>query len=297
MKGLELSRHYFEEIGKPAMMSAFPELYPRLAFGLVGEGSECFGFDDEQSQDHDWGPAFGIWMNETDYQDYGKTVQGLYNSLTGSCAGYPPRNNTPYGKERIGALCIPEWFTRYTGHPFGPNQPKEWMGIPSCFLAVVTNGEVFEDGLGLFSGIRSRMMAYYPEDVRIRKIADAAMIMAQAGQYNYPRSLARREGVAAQLALGAFMEAGLSMVYLLNRRYAPFYKWKHRGIKDSLILPRAYDLFGRITDSCDDERVALIEGVCRLVIAELHRQGLTEGDDTFLESHCPEILKRMQEKI
>ena len=50
MKGLELSRKYVEGIYLPFLKEEFPELLERMAIGLVGEGSECFGFDDEISR-------------------------------------------------------------------------------------------------------------------------------------------------------------------------------------------------------------------------------------------------------
>ena len=60
MKGLELSRRYFEEVGDKVFKEKFPELYSRMAFGLSGQGSDCLGFDDEYSRDHDFGPGFCI---------------------------------------------------------------------------------------------------------------------------------------------------------------------------------------------------------------------------------------------
>ena len=55
MKGLELSRAYYEEYGKPMIDTQLAQYKPYLAAGLVGEGSECLGFDDELSTDHDFG--------------------------------------------------------------------------------------------------------------------------------------------------------------------------------------------------------------------------------------------------
>ena len=54
MKGLELSREYYEKFGKPMLTENFPELLDKIAVGLCGSGSECFGFDDELSRDHDF---------------------------------------------------------------------------------------------------------------------------------------------------------------------------------------------------------------------------------------------------
>lgn len=42
----------------------FSEDLDKIAVGLVGEGSDCFGFDDKISRDHDWGPGFAIWIPE-----------------------------------------------------------------------------------------------------------------------------------------------------------------------------------------------------------------------------------------
>ena len=50
IKGLELSKKYFEEIYLPVIKSEFPEVFEKMAAGLAGEGSECFGFHDEISQ-------------------------------------------------------------------------------------------------------------------------------------------------------------------------------------------------------------------------------------------------------
>lgn len=56
--GMELCRAYFDEVGFPMLRESFSSVLDRMAVGLVGDGSECYGFDDAVSRDHDWGPAF-----------------------------------------------------------------------------------------------------------------------------------------------------------------------------------------------------------------------------------------------
>ena len=54
MQGMELSKKYFEEFGRSMLEENFKDILPYLAVGLTGSGSECFGYDDEKSQDHDF---------------------------------------------------------------------------------------------------------------------------------------------------------------------------------------------------------------------------------------------------
>ena len=69
MKGLELSEAFYETFGKPMLEEQFPELLPSLAVGLFGSGSECFGYDDDISQDHDFEPGFCIFLPDESQVD------------------------------------------------------------------------------------------------------------------------------------------------------------------------------------------------------------------------------------
>ena len=46
IKGLELSEAFYKEYGESMIKSEFPHLLDKIAIGLVGAGSECFGYDD-----------------------------------------------------------------------------------------------------------------------------------------------------------------------------------------------------------------------------------------------------------
>ncbi|MGN1014762.1 MAG: DUF4037 domain-containing protein, partial [Butyricicoccus sp.] len=170
----------------------------------------------------------------------------------------------------------------------------QWRRVPEHFLATAVNGAVFADPLGEFSAIRNRLQQGYPDDVRIKKIVARAAVMAQAGQYNYPRCRRRGESVAAQLALAEFMKAAMSMVYLLNRQYAPYYKWMHRGLQGLPKLPRVAELLDQICAERDGERIEEdIERICLLTVGELRRQELTERNDSFLQAHCADMMQHI----
>ena len=43
---LKISEVFFEEYGLPMLEKDFPEYKDQIAAGLVGQTSECFGYDD-----------------------------------------------------------------------------------------------------------------------------------------------------------------------------------------------------------------------------------------------------------
>lgn len=316
MKGLELAEKYFEEVGKPMLLEKYPQYYERMAVGLVGQGSECFGFDDEISTDHDFGPSFCIWLNEQDFQEAGLKINMDYDQLPKEFMGVPARVASTNGGGRVGVHETGTFYQSFIGSRKVPESLLEWLYIPEGYLATATNGKVFVDNLGEFSAIRGKLLEFYPEDVRKKKIAARAAVMAQSGQYNYARLMKRGEYVGASLALSEFIKNTISMVHLLNKRYMPFYKW---SFKSMTILPKLKEVQEKINTlatmefqqeawqgvSADsyvytlnqkDKKVVLIEEICAMVVAELQAQDLTGRQDAFLENHTMEIMSRIQDE-
>ena len=58
MKGLELAERYYRAFGEGMIREQFSEWESQIAVGLTGSGSECYGYDDEISGDHDFEPGF-----------------------------------------------------------------------------------------------------------------------------------------------------------------------------------------------------------------------------------------------
>lgn len=313
IKGIELSRKFYEEIGRPVFEELFPEYEGRVAVGLVGEGSECFGFDDRVSMDHDYGPAFCIWLPREDYTRAGKEMQKLYELLPKEYRGIATKFTRSESVGRRGILEIESFYRRFIGVEGVPQTLENWMRIPEHYLAVATNGEVFEDNLGEFTRIREGLLNYYPEDIRLKKIAARAIAMAHSGQCNYGRMMRRHDTVAAVLALSEFLQATVSMVYLLNKKYKPYYKWMWRGMEEMELLKPVKGLLKRMTEigperkawyggewneysydlNTNDRIIVIIEEICALIVEELKRQNLSNSTSDYLEEHAYAVRHRI----
>lgn len=289
--GLELSRLYWEQYGKKMIHDKFRKYEDRIAVGLVGEGSECFGFDDEYSTDHDFGPGFCMWLVGGDYKKIGKKLQKAYDALPKEFMGYR-RLETENAGQRTGVFSIGKFFKKFIGIKHAPECDEEWLGVSDAGFAHVINGEVFRDDLGAFTWIREKIKEYYPEKVARCKIAQCAALMSQTGQYNYPRMLQRGDIVTASVYLSEFVKNTMKMLYLLNRQFAPYGKWMYKGLeglKDTGGIPAK---LGVLTEAGAgaEEVPAIIEDICTQILGMLSRRGLTSDTDDYLDHHVPEIL-------
>jgi hypothetical protein len=297
LKGLQLSQEYYSQLGAPMLRREFGGLIDRIAVGFAGPGSECFGFDDEISQDHDWGPAFCMWLTKDDYRKYGQDLQKAYEGLPQVFMGCGPRSSSSGEEFRVGVCPIVSFYTIYTGLDHIPSTPGEWLSIPENSLATCTNGQVFNDPLGEFSRWRQALLAFYPEDIRLKKIASRCFTIAQAGQYNLPRALKRGERFAATWAISQFCADTMSLVFLMNRRYAPFHKWLHRAVKALPVLGEwAHAVVADLVSPADiDGKAAAIEDACAVIIRELQSQELSDASSDFLLDHAYSVHSRIKD--
>ncbi|MBQ7599829.1 MAG: DUF4037 domain-containing protein [Clostridia bacterium] len=291
MKGLELSKSYFENFGR-AMLEGFPEIMPKIAVGLCGSGSECFGFDDEISKDHDFEPGFCIFLPSEDVVDRRSAfmLERAYSKLPSEFSGVERLKIQPVGGSRHGVIRIEDFFRDKTGFADGQLSCTQWISLPDYALAEATNGEIFFDNLGLITKIR-RSLDHYPEDIRKKKLAGNLLVMAQSGQYNYRRCLDHGEAAAAQLAVDEFVRAAMAAGFLLNRRYQPYYKWGFRAMRQLKKLPYLPDLLEYLlcadnSDENSEEKLSVIESVSADIIDELSDQGLTKAICQDLEKHA-----------
>jgi len=297
MKGLELSELFFRSCGEDMLKKQFSRLAERAAVGLVGPGSECYRFDDVVSRDHDWGPSFCIWLTLEDFNSHGKRLQAGYENLPQTFMEFGPRQVSPGEEWRVGVIEITQFYRTYTGLDRPPAVLSEWLRIPEQNLSLCTNGKIFYDPLGEFSAWRETLLDFYPEDVRLKKIASRCLTAGQAGQYNVPRSLRRNDLFAFQYGLMKFCSDIISLVFLLNRQYSPYFKWMHRGVKELPVLGEStFRTVQKLISGKDlQDKVNCIEEFCQDIIKSLRGEDLSDLQSDFLLDHASSVHGRIQD--
>ncbi|WP_391496306.1 DUF4037 domain-containing protein [Gardnerella swidsinskii] len=328
--GMQLAQSYWQTYGKTLLdQPKFAKYKNRIAAGLVGHGSECYGFDDEISRDHDFGPGFCLWLTDEDYAEIGADLQDAYDALPRKYAGFGSRNETPRAKscessKRVGVFSISEFFENLTGFPTAPsqNEPHLWLSLSESTLAAATNGKIFADPLGEFSKAR-QSFKLMPDDVRISLISRRLGMISQAGQYNFPRMIARKDASATWLSINEFVRATASLVFLLNNPisagYLPYYKWQFAALRklsnrmasrlpevcsklESIMRLSSAACFGGDGSGGDgfgeggkgaglaQKQVSqIIDSICEDIVRELQYEGLSDCNETFLEWQRPYV--------
>ncbi len=309
-KNIDFFEDFYRQYGAPMIHEHFPEYEGRIAVGVVGEGSDAFGFDDEISRDHHFGLGFCMWLHAADYAKIGEKLENIYRNLLAGkgeafarsvwgekAAQFHPRYDSVRGVSTItdfycDVLQIPKADEEELLIGNGVYDAEE------CYLATAVNGRVFRDDERTFSLIRERLLKHYPEGLRRKKIARALQCFSQGGQMDYQRSMVRKDYVAARLAQGQAARCAMHLAYLLNRTYMPYEKWQRRGLSDLLILSemgpildalsllnvqdkawanKAYD---PVEVNYEDNAVVLIEKLAQLILAQLKAQGLIQANGT-----------------
>lgn len=332
---LERCREFYECYGKEMIHNRFPEYEDRIAVGLIGAGSDCFGFDDVVSTDHDYGLGFCMWLTTADYEMIGSSLQKEYELLVQEHADNASLNM--FLQQRRGVFTINDFYNtlletsqdyeKLIDHKKSVTSASSsgldvtfteqlWAKVEEYKLASAVNGEVFIDELGIFSKVRAVLLDYYPEKIWRRKLAQRLHDFSQYAQSNYPRMMAREDYVTASLCAAKALETAMDLVYLLKKEYAPYYKWKKKGIermtlrrdvfplaKEILALSevvavrelpmrawedRAYDpsIINEVDSLC-----VLFEKMATAIVQEMKMQELVSGTDTFLENYISQILR------
>lgn len=330
-KGLALCREYFEEFGVPMLKEQYSDYYGQMIVGMAGRGSDCFGFDDATSRDHDWGPGFLIWLSDDLYEKIGEQLTKSYDALPKEYKGYQ-RFDTKEGAGRVGVVSYRRFFEEFIGYEGykefllqGELANDTMLSIPEYQFAAAANGELYhigqklsknpvQEGGDLFLALRQYLKQGYQGVAVYQKLAQAVAEYSQNAQYNYARMMKRGDKVAASFALMDGMKAALRIGYLLNHRFAPHDKWLFEGAKSFSCVPELTSYVEHIVteggaDSSIEQVEDLVESLADYLLLALTEQEYVGNRrlhdkeenskvvslaDIYLEHYAYEIMLRSE---
>lgn len=323
---LHVCKRFYEMHGIKMIHEEFPDYEARIAVGLVGEGSECFGYDDAISRDHDFALGFCLWLSEEDYRSIGGMLQKSYEQLLVDFGDEflrengieaPTKSVNKVLSHRRGVSSVREFYENLLNVKVqktsegGYILPDSWRQISEEKLAAATNGMVFRDDTGAFTKIRENLLEYYPTKVWMMRLAEKLHGFAQTAQTNYARMMARQDYVTANLCVAKGMQYTMEIIYLLNQKYAPYYKWMRKGLQSLLLIDSVAPILDRIAvipnqaaawegrsysayeTNYKDEIVSCFEDIAEYLLMELKMQGVVKGTDTFLDVYAQDLVQRV----
>lgn len=271
---IDISRDFFEEIVKPILQEHFPEETAQTAFGVFGYGSEALRLDDAYSRDHHWGLRIDAMMPEAIFETRRQAIMDtLKANLPESYQGHSLREG-----HLAGAGLAPDNLTAFLQRTIGlthePTTYADWLSLPEEDIIHIINGEVWYDPLGEFTRIRETLNAYYPEPVRLRRIAHWCRFFSGMGTYALKRAILRDNDFYATTRFSNAIRLGIQLAFLLDRHYFPYDKWLmayferlprlagpllplvNEAVKLSTPWDRKLDLLHQLADILDQTMVA-----------------------------------------
>lgn len=310
----EKNRRFYEMYVAELIHGRFSEYEDRIAVGIAGEGSDCLGYDDAISRDHDFGTGVCLWLTDEDMARFGQALSEAYNELVDSAER---SYLTKRLRERRGVMTIHDFYStilRIDCDTEGCRMTEdEWYRLDHSCLKTATNGEIFRDDLGSFTAFRKYLLNYYPDRVWRLRIAEQLHEYASSFQVNYARCMTRGDTVAAELCRAKGIQAAMELFFLLRREYPPYYKWTYRALSD---LDKEGIFSGKIRETAEehirpeawegtryhpnrlnykDRIVSLSEEIASEIEQMLVEKGLIRRRGRYLELHVDEVLSDLSD--
>lgn len=297
MRGMDICREYYFAVGASMLADKFSEYLGDITVGLAGEGSDCYGYDDEISRDHDWGPEFCMWVSDEVYEKIGEHLEKAYAELPAEYKGYK-RSKSVQGAGRRGVIKVSDYCKRLLGttctNPEMIREEIDWRNVSDAGLSAFVNGDIWSSGDGVLVALREKITEGYPESIRYAKLAESCALFSQAGQYNYNRCLDRGDMITADIMKADACREAMKILYYVENKFAPHDKWLLKGI-ESLDGEEAMFMKGILALIMSGDRQTTADSIEKLgtVLAmAMYKRDIISDVDSYLDHHTEELMMK-----
>lgn len=278
IKGLELSESFFNE-NKALLFKKIPSnAIEYITIGLFGFGSECYGVDDEISEDHDFDQGFIILVEDsvplTDFLKIKQAFDCLPKLYKRFCLLNQTKHGVHYMKEYLNYL--------------GVNDIKN---ISDESKALLLNGKLFYQGFAsTFANLRYDIRKNSNYDFLI-DLSLKALEINKYIPYNLKRSLDRGDLYTFKSLKNNLVNHLIEFYYTYHKMYLPHDKLRLKLMDNNSIIKKwIYYILDH------DDISKLYEEISAKIIETLHNFNVIKRINTlYIEDYKEEITSFIKE--
>lgn len=289
MKGLDRVKAFYDSTLLPALKEEFPTSWDSIFISKKGRGSECYGFDDEISKDHDYNHNVQIVLTEEQDRAFGFKLMRFYHQFE------EKGTKSIFREKRDGIFSLPEFLEQLIGSSTVPTTPFEYLKIPEHALYEAQNGAILQEGDGV---VLSAMKAidHVPLDVYRQRLAAHLTLAYQAGVYNALRMLKRGDEEAFQLCINLYIEHISCSLFAINQKNAPYYKWRFRALHELPLGRNVVALLSSLLLNKESDKISLITSINNELLALLCSQSFTTNNPGTLALAALQVREKIEDK-
>ena len=280
IKGLELSESFFNE-NKALLFKKIPSnAIEYITIGLFGFGSECYGVDDEISEDHDFDQGFIILVEDsvplTDFLKIKQAYDCLPKLYKRFCLLNQTKHGVHYMKEYLNYL--------------GVNDIKN---ISDESKALLLNGKLFYQGFAsTFANLRYDIRKNSNYDFLI-DLSLKALEINKYIPYNLKRSLDRGDLYTFKSLKNNLVNHLIEFYYIYHKMYLPHDKLRLKLMDNNSIIKKwIYYILDH------DDISKLYEEISAKIIETLHNFNVIKRINTlYIEDYKEEIIISIYRKF
>lgn len=278
IKGLELSESFFNE-NKALLFKKIPSnAIEYITIGLFGFGSECYGVDDEISEDHDFDQGFIILVEDsvplTDFLKIKQAYDCLPKLYKRFCLLNQTKHGVHYMKEYLNYL--------------GVNDIKN---ISDESKALLLNGKLFYQGFAsTFANLRYDIRKNSNYDFLI-DLSLKTLEINKYIPYNLKRSLDRGDLYTFKSLKNNLVNHLIEFYYIYHKMYLPHDKLRLKLMDNNSIIKKwIYYILDH------DDISKLYEEISAKIIETLHNFNVIKRINTlYIEDYKEEITSFIKE--
>ena len=244
---IDISRRFFIEIVEPILAEQFPDELAAGAFGVFGHGSEALRMDDEYSSDHHWGLRIDALFPHEIYLARGAKRCATWSALVCRRRSKATRcDRRMWPASGFAPESLQRFFAAYHRHRSCARNLCRVAADPGRrhHSRHQRRGLARFDTVS-FTQIRATLAGYYPEPVRLRRIAHWCRYYSGMGAYALKRAILRDNEYYANITFTRAIRLAVQLAFLLERRYFPYDKWTYARFTRAAAPGRAHAAAGR----------------------------------------------------